>query len=101
MTSPTQPLRVLTKTTAPGTKEIDLGQLNQQDLENLKERDPFAYHSTPSVRGATVSNEDADPSRLFPGGLPEASSIVSRMSRLSTECHASVLMESILRGNAI
>ena len=83
-------MRVPTFTTKP-TAEIDLSQLSENDLSSLQQKDAFMYYSIPSVHKARLYLKDLDHSKLV---APTA--IVSRKSRVSTECHMDVLLEDLL-----
>mmetsp|Transcript_35921 Transcript_35921/g.65891 ORF Transcript_35921/g.65891 Transcript_35921/m.65891 type:complete len:151 (-) Transcript_35921:230-682(-) len=90
-----QTMRVPTATTKP-TVEIDLTHLSESDLSSLQQKDPFMYHSIPSIHKARLYLKDIDHSTLVAPKAPQASSIVSRKSRVSTECHMDVLLEDLL-----
>lgn len=125
---------------------VDLASLNESELRSLASRDPFLFHSIPSVhrdwptlkdgaeglsgyyapvsqRGLSTSGRDAagdddgnDGAAATPTAPPAgtqraarrssrrstafnsegSSSFVSRKSRVSTECHASLIMEDLL-----
>jgi hypothetical protein len=89
-----QTMCVPTATTKP-TTEIDLSHLSENDLSSLQQKDPFMYHSIPSVHKARLYLKDIDHSKLVATRDPQASSIVSRKSQVSTECHLSVLLEDL------
>jgi len=74
-------------------QEIDLCGLSESDLQVLRKQDPFMYHSIPSVHKATLSLQAIDNVMTI---LTQASFIVTRKSRISTESHASLLMEDSL-----
>ena len=88
-------MRVPTFTTKP-TAEIDLSQLSENDLSSLQQKDAFMYYSIPSVHKARLYLKDIDHSTLLAPRALQASSIVSRKSRVSTECHMDVLLEDLL-----
>jgi len=48
------------------------------------------YHSIPAVHKATITLQEVDNAKTF---LSQEISIVTRKSRLSTECHISLLMD--------
>mmetsp|Transcript_3899 Transcript_3899/g.8280 ORF Transcript_3899/g.8280 Transcript_3899/m.8280 type:complete len:167 (-) Transcript_3899:96-596(-) len=92
------------------TIDIDGLQTNH-DLATLKKEDPFLYFSIPAVRKAEYLIQDVDISRLdtaairrncisCPGRMEmqefsQASRTVYRKSRISFECHDSLIMSSI------
>jgi len=80
---------------------IDLSHMSDDDIRSLKTQDPFMYHSIPSVHKAMLSLEKVDHSEARTSQSPASpkSSIVSRKSRISTECHISVFMDEIMNGN--
>jgi hypothetical protein len=73
-------------------QELNLCGLSESDLQVLRKQDPFMYHSIPSVYKATLTLQAADNVKTI---STQASSIVTRKSRVSTECHASLLMEDL------
>lgn len=94
---------------------LDLSALSENDLRTLQTQDPFMYHSIPSVYKAKLSLKDVDHQSICATSAPlttqrqEAStsrsgsacssssnSLVSRKSRVSTECHISLLLEDML-----
>lgn len=92
------------------TIDVDSLQTND-DLDTLKKEDPFLYFSIPAVRKAEYLIQDIDISRLdtdairrncisCPGRMEmqefsQASRTVYRKSRISFECHDSLIMSSI------
>eukprot|EP00581_Thalassiosira_minuscula_P007890 CAMPEP_0183706770 /NCGR_PEP_ID=MMETSP0737-20130205/3517_1 /TAXON_ID=385413 /ORGANISM="Thalassiosira miniscula, Strain CCMP1093" /LENGTH=122 /DNA_ID=CAMNT_0025934271 /DNA_START=97 /DNA_END=465 /DNA_ORIENTATION=+ len=89
-------------TTEKPAAEIDLRELSEDDLNSLQKKDPFMYHSIPSIHQAKLLNKEIDHSKLVPSenyvdnADDLTSSMVSRKSRISTECHMSVMMEELL-----
>lgn len=75
---------------------IDLRKLSESDLRDLRRKDPFLYHSIPSVRRADLRGEDVDPSAVLSSAASRENSIVSRKSRLSTECDLYTAMDDLL-----
>jgi hypothetical protein len=73
-------------------QEIDLCGLSESDLQVFRKQDPFMYHSIPSVHKANITLQAVDNVKTI---LTQASSIVIRKSRVSTESHPSLLMEDL------
>ncbi|KAL3773075.1 hypothetical protein ACHAW5_007290 [Stephanodiscus triporus] len=71
-------------------REIDMHRLSENDLRTLRTKDPFMYHSIPAVHKATITLQEVDNAKTL---LSQESSVVTRKSRLSTECHMSLLMD--------
>ncbi|KAL3774480.1 hypothetical protein ACHAW5_001235 [Stephanodiscus triporus] len=86
MVNETQSIRV---PTIMGTKskgeDIDLDMLDEGDLESLKTKDPFMYHSIPGIHKARLSFGEVDHSTVLDDASREANTKVSRKSRLTTE----------------
>lgn len=86
---------------------IDTRYLKKEDLQALKEHDPFLYYSIPGVRAATIqSNGSVDMLSLRRGGnIPRRATFaprinstptkveVERQSRISFECHVDLLLD--------
>ena len=90
---------VLTKTApvcacAPEPTEIDISNLSAEDLQSLKQEDPFLYYSIPSVRRAAL--HFAQPELSGSRCLEESTTVVKRRTRVSFECHSDLLMEDLL-----
>mmetsp|Transcript_30093 Transcript_30093/g.64939 ORF Transcript_30093/g.64939 Transcript_30093/m.64939 type:complete len:160 (-) Transcript_30093:302-781(-) len=119
MTSLVKPIRVPTNLgSTPRTKQrqIDLNRISETDLKTLQHEDPFMYYSIPTAAyynsnnnnsssnnsSSSNSNYNAIVSNLVPPAReqdeepPEGTCLVTRKSRLSTECHMDVMMEEIL-----
>mmetsp|Transcript_15797 Transcript_15797/g.26975 ORF Transcript_15797/g.26975 Transcript_15797/m.26975 type:complete len:144 (+) Transcript_15797:124-555(+) len=99
MVEQTRTIKAPLATSARSSAEIDLRDLSEADLNSLQRKDPFMYHSIPSIHKAKLFNKDIDHSNLTTQESENddlTSSIVSRKSRISTECHMSVLMEDLL-----
>ena len=96
-------------------KEVDVGNLSIEDLQSLKEQDPFLYYSIPGVRRAELHSQEVDMSKLLVddrsgrgSSCPTArheeseastsSTKVKRCTRLSFECHTDVLLEDFFLG---
>ena len=67
--------------------------LSENALITLRTKDPFMYHSIPEVHRATFTLQEVEYANTISS---QASSIVTRKSRVSTECHPSLLMEEFL-----
>ena len=80
---------------APEPIEIDIGNLSTEDLQSLKQDDPFLYYSIPAVRRAALNLEEPDVSALS-SGESTSTITVKRCTRVSFECHTDVLMEDLL-----
>ena len=79
--------------------ELDISQMSQSDLKSLQKSDPFMYHSIPAVYRANLSLESFDHLQMASSLASEASrssSVVHRKSRLTTECHDSLLLQDLL-----
>ena len=50
------PLKDSTKT--PQARAMDIKELSKEELESLKENDPFMYYSIPGIRMATLFGKD-------------------------------------------
>ena len=87
-------MQIATAPCAPEPIEIDIGNLSTEDLQSLKQNDPFLYYSIPAVLRAALNLEEPDVSTL---SSEESTSItVKRCTRVSFECHTDVLMEDLL-----
>jgi hypothetical protein len=95
---------------------IDTSTLNEQDLELLKEQDPFLYFSIPAVHHAAVVRNSGDididmsdlqgsrskatsrrascPSRIEQSW--KTNTKIERKSRISFECHTDLLLEELM-----
>ena len=93
----------------PEPREVDISNLSPEDLQSLKEQDPFLYYSIPGVRRASLRLEDIDTSKLLEDDQPQPrrsscparvesrpSTTVKRCTRVSFECHTDVLLEDML-----
>lgn len=74
---------------------IDVRNLSQGELGALKKQDPFLYHSIPAAHRAALCLESGDISKAIESGP----AIVYRKSRITTECHHSVLLEEDILGD--
>ena len=72
----------------PEPMEIDIGNLSTEDLQALKQEDPFLYYSIPVVRRAALSFEEPDMSRIS----SNETTTVKRRTRVSFECHSDLLV---------
>ncbi len=77
---------------SPEPIEIDISTLSTQDLQSLKQDDPFLYYSIPGVRKSAYSFEEPDMSRT---SLKECTT-VERRTRVSYECPADLLLMDLL-----
>jgi hypothetical protein len=86
--------------TSMGTKskgeDIDLSVLDEGDLESLKTKDPFMYHSIPGIHKARLSFGEVDHSRVLDDASREANTKVSRKSRLTTESDGGLALGDLL-----
>ena len=100
-----QQIQVPTKTASPDTntntnnqrKEIDIRQFNVDDLKLLKKQDPFLYYSIPAVNKAKLTSKTVDHNQVLQDAVqyPSTNALVSRRSRVSTECHAALTFEDL------
>ena len=74
-------------------REIDTRRLSENDLQTLRMKDPFMYHSIPAVHNAAITLQKVDIANIS----TQASSVVTQKSRISTECHPSLMMERFLQ----
>jgi len=96
-------IRVPTKTasnysTKQQPPQIDISKLNEDDLKILKTQDPFLYHSIPSVNKAKLTIKPIDHTRVIQDATAtlESSAIISRRTRVSTECHATLILDDLM-----
>lgn len=89
--------------------EIDVQHISEGDLQNLKARDPFSYYSIPGVRSAKMLLKDVDmsnlgtcglgrgamscPSRMQSAQATQATTSVTRRSRITFEVYPDLLEE--------
>lgn len=95
----TQSIEILTIKNKP-TAEIDLSRLNKVDLISLSRTDPFMFHSIPAVNKAKLTMKNIDYSTVMPLETFKTSSIVTRKSRISTECDVFMLSWDDVDDNA-
>ena len=80
------------------TKEINVKQLNEDELKLLKKQDPFLYYSIPAVKKAKLTN--CKPINhtevLKEAAMSLGSGMVSRKTRVSTECAPSMLLDDLM-----
>ena len=80
--------------------QIDISKLNEDDLKLLKTQDPFLYHSIPSVNKAKLNIKPIDHTRVIQDATAatalESSSVISRRTRVSTECHATLILDDVM-----
>ena len=79
---------------APEPTEIDISNLSAEDLQSLKQEDPFLYYSIPSVRREAL--RFAQPELSASRCAEESTTVVKRRTRVSFECHSDLLMEDLL-----
>mmetsp|Transcript_50732 Transcript_50732/g.108129 ORF Transcript_50732/g.108129 Transcript_50732/m.108129 type:complete len:136 (-) Transcript_50732:277-684(-) len=92
MKNQAQTIRAPMATVKPEIK-VDLSELSETDLGSLERQDPFMYYSIPAVRRAKLFFEEVDHSEVA-SSLP--SQVVSRQSRVTTECDAILLLDDLL-----
>eukprot|EP00986_Skeletonema_menzelii_P017289 scaffold18732_cov157-Skeletonema_menzelii.AAC.2 len=90
--SRSEPKLIATATCAPVPIEIDIRNLSAEDLQSLKQDDPFLYYSIPAFQRATFNLTEPDMSE----SSWEESTAVKRRTRVSFECHADLLMADLL-----
>ena len=56
------PLKDSTARTRPQARAMDIKELSKEELESLKENDPFMYYSIPGIRMATIFGKDINTS---------------------------------------
>ncbi|KAL3793819.1 hypothetical protein HJC23_006179 [Cyclotella cryptica] len=80
------------------TKQIDVSKLTEGDIQSLQKDDPFMYYSIPGISEAELLRETVDYSNLSSliQGDGSCSGVVSRRSRLSTECDYAVLFKDLM-----
>ena len=79
-------------------QEMDVRRLSENDLRTLRTQDPFMYHSIPAVHMAAVTLQDVDNAKNL---VTQGNCIVTRKSRVSTECCMELLMEDFFDGEEI
>ncbi|KAL7515945.1 hypothetical protein ACHAWX_001011 [Stephanocyclus meneghinianus] len=92
-------------------KQVDVRGLSSSDVESLKVDDPFMYYSIASSKNDAMLNKHksinraaslivTEPARNKSGddstSMDEDSCIVTRLSRLSVECHADLIYARLL-----
>ena len=78
----------------PEPIEVDVSNLSAEDLQSLKQEDPFLYYSIPAVRRTTFNFEEPD---LSGSSLEESTTTtIKRCTRVSFECPADLQMEDLL-----
>lgn len=98
--------------TSRRTRTLDLNELAnpEADLRSLQVSDPFMFHSIPEVHRARIANRDVDFAKLIANTTTSSASgdesstscgsssksSIQRRSRVSTECHVSMLLEELL-----
>ena len=96
-------------------QEIDIRNMSANDLDTLRRKDPFLYHSIPQVNKATLSVKTVDHSKVLKDTATRSSSslessssssssscsstmIVSRKTRITTEVAPSMLLDELIYG---
>jgi len=98
-------------------QEIDIRNMSVNDLDTLRRKDPFLYHSIPQVNKATLSVKTVDHSKVLKdtastlqassSSSDDASSssssscstntmVVSRKTRITTEVAPSMLLDELI-----
>ena len=80
-------------------KVINVKQLNEDELIQLKKQDPFLYYSIPTVKKAKLTNscKPIDHTEVLKEAARlSGSGMVSRRTRVSTECAPSMLLDDFL-----
>lgn len=72
---------------------IDIRRLSDDDLRTLERSDPFMYHSIPSVHCSRPSLVNVEKSTAR---VAETSYQVLRKTRVSTECHMTMLLQEFI-----
>lgn len=88
----------LTEDATGGKVELDLPNLSEDDLASLEVSDPFLYNSIQAIHEARLINKEVNHAELLASinDAPERSHVVSRKTRLSTECHPDKALEDLL-----
>lgn len=95
-TTPSQPTTVATFPGETTTQQVNTNDLSPQELEALKESDPFLYYSIPVVREFAVLNKMGSAADLeLPSNME-----VKRQKRISFECHADLLLKDMIEDMA-
>ena len=86
---------------SPEQREVDISNLSEEDLQSLRQQDPFLYYSIPSVRRDELHLRDQCPKRLESRAAvsdksSSSSTTVKRCTRMSFECHTDLLMDDLL-----
>ena len=98
-------------------QEIDIRKMSANDLDTLRRKDPFLYHSIPQVNKATLSVKTVDHSKVLKDTASSTSSslessssssssscstsntmVVSRKTRITTEVAPSMLLDELIYG---
>ena len=79
-------------------KVINVKQLNEDELKLLKKLDPFLYYSIPAVKKAKLTNvKPIDHNEVLKeAAMSSDSGMVSRRTRVSTECAPSMLLDDLM-----
>ena len=81
-------------------KVINVKELNEDELKLLKKQDPFLYYSIPAVKKAKLANvkpiDHTEVLRLKEAARSSGSGMISRRTRVSTECAPSMLLDDLI-----
>ena len=79
-------------------KVINVKELNEDELKLLKKQDPFLYYSIPAVKKAKLINiKPIDHTEVLKETARSSDSgMVSRKTRVSTECAPSMLLDDLI-----
>ena len=79
-------------------KVINVKQLNKDELKQLKKEDPFLYYSIPAVKKAKLANvKPIDHTEVLKeAAMSSGSGMVSRQTRVSTECAPAMLLDDLM-----
>lgn len=83
-----------TAVSAPEQTEVDIGDFSAQDLQSLKQDDPFLYYSIPAVQRAAFNFQEPD---MSGSSFEEPiTAPVKRCTKVSFECHPDLLTEGLM-----
>jgi len=89
-------------------QEIDIKKMSANDLDTLRRKDPFLYHSIPQVNKATLPVKTVDHSKVLKDTATSATSssssssscstsmVVARKTRITTEVAPSMLLDELI-----
>ena len=93
--SMSETVHIATAACNPEPIEIDISTLSTQELQSLKQDDPFLYYSIPVVRKSAYSFDEPDMSGTSLNGC----TTIKRRTRVSCECHSDLLLMDDLLGD--